>query len=253
MGRQEFCGSSTKLCITLDFTEVQGSFNLPHTEDLDCHGLMDPFHAEVKPLLSSPTQPLPFCSLLSVFWLHSLFAWLAQLVKPSFANTPPHNIHQAHSCSFSKLSQMVRNLTSQCKSSSSITTHHFLFVRQLLLVLSHTVKNSCFLLICSVLCVVYTMNYIYGAIHTFMMPITDLLNDFGWIGCSKMLGHRPMHSEMTDELMCLTFGGLWCLISRAVEDSCQELTMLPITKSCIFCHSSFQCMFGIDFFVLFRS
>lgn len=85
------------------------------------------------------------------------------------------------------------------------------------------------------------------------MPITDLLNDFGWIGCSKILGHRPMHSEMTDELMCLTFGGLWCLISRAVEDSCQELTMLPITKSCIFCHSSFQCMFGIDFFVLFRS
>lgn len=57
-----------------------------HTQsDVDRHGLRDLFRAEVKPLLSSPTQPLPSRSLLSLFWLCALFAWLAQSVKPSFA------------------------------------------------------------------------------------------------------------------------------------------------------------------------
>lgn len=65
-------------------------FLASHTQsDVDCSGLTDLFHAEVRLLLSSPTQPLPSCSFLSLFWLHSLFAWLAQPVKPPFAQHSP--------------------------------------------------------------------------------------------------------------------------------------------------------------------
>lgn len=107
-------------------------------------------------------------------------------------------------------------------------------------------------LLCSllhILWITFMAPYIYDANHWFAEWFwLDWVFKNVW-----MLGHGPMYSEMTAELMCLTFGGIWCLTSRGVEDSWQELSMLHITKSCIFCHSSFQYIFGIDFFVLFRS
>lgn len=46
---------------------VQGLFASHRQRDVDRHGLRDLFHAEVVPLPSSPTQPLPFRSPLPPF------------------------------------------------------------------------------------------------------------------------------------------------------------------------------------------
>lgn len=140
----------------------------------------------LKPSLSShlPHHLFPLAPFCLCFGCTLCLLGLLSLSNLLLPNTPSYNIHPASSYSFSKLSQMVRNLTRQRKKSALITTHQFLFVTQPLLVLSCTVKHSCFLLICSVLCCIYYELHLWY--HTFMMPITDLLNDFGWIGCSKM-------------------------------------------------------------------
>lgn len=175
--RQLFCGGSPKLCSALVFTEVQGSFNLSHTEWCGPSWVEGPLScwSQASPLISHTASSL---SLPSVSVLTVRFVCLAcSVCQTFFRTTLPHTTFIKPLPAFFQSSPRWWEISlAKGKTPALITTCHSLFVRQLQLVLSWTVKHSCFLLICSVLCVVYTTNYIYGAIHTFMMPITDLLN-----------------------------------------------------------------------------
>lgn len=174
--RQVFCGGSPKLCSTLVYTEEEGSFSLPHTE------WCGPGPSWVEGPLSCRSQASPLIShtassllLPSVSALATLFVCLAcSACQTSFCTTLPHTTFiKPFPALFQSSPRWWEISLGKGKTPALITTCHCLFVRQLLLVLSCTVKHSYFLLMCPVLCVVYhelhswCHTYIYDANHWF--------------------------------------------------------------------------------------
>lgn len=185
-GRWVFYGGSSKLCSIVVFMEVQGAVKgliASHTQShAELRGLRDLFHAETGPLSLSPTQPLfPFTPLCLPFDCVLCSLGLLKMSNALLCNTPPCNIHQSSSCLSQSSPRWWENSLAQGTSPTVITTCHALFVRQLLAVLSCSMKLFCFLLLCSVLFAVVMYHE-----YTFMVPVPDLLHDFGWISQSKM-------------------------------------------------------------------
>ena len=133
----------------------------------------------------SPCLPHNLSSLLlpSVSLLTTSFVCLAcSRCRTLFHATLPHTTFIKPLPAFFQSSPRWWEISlAQGRAPTIITTCHTLFVGQLLAVLSCSVKLSCFLLICSVLSAVV----IYHE-YMFMMPIPDLLHDFGWIWQSKV-------------------------------------------------------------------
>lgn len=183
-GRWVFYGGSSKLCSIVVFMEVQGAVKgliASHTQShAECCGLRDLFHAETGPLSSSPTQPLfPFTPLCLPFDCVHL---ACSRCRTLFYATLPHATSINPLSALSQSSpRWWENSLAQGISPTVITTFQALFVRQLLAVLSCSMKLFCFLLLCSVLFAVVMYHE-----YTFMVPVPDLLHDFGWISQSKM-------------------------------------------------------------------
>lgn len=182
----------------------------------------------------------PSLSLLTALFVCSPCSWCQALFHATLSHTTLIKLLP----DLSKLSQMVRNLARPRKS-SSYNKYITLFARQLLAVLSCCVKLLLLpKLLCSLCCCNTSPVHICDASPWFAM--------WFWLGSSTqaegMLGYRPMNSEMTAELMCLTFGAYGAWFSEVLETADRNSQCLPLLGYASFliaCFSTYLTLFSL--------